>query len=252
MREKVIMIDFHSHFLPGMDDGSSSVSESINMLKALEKQNIDIAVATPHFYLDLDSVSSFLKRREESHAKLSEVIKTENSSSESEKSLPEIVLGAEVEFFNDLHALDKLESLCIANSNYILIEMPFDKWTKRTYDGVHALIARRGLIPIIAHLDRYIDIQKDFKRIEQLVELNVIVQINSSFVNGLFTRRKAFSLFENGFAHLLGSDCHNMTTRPPTIGEAYDKIESRLGSDFVKKIDQTGRKILGDLQGKSK
>ena len=155
-------------------------------------------------------------------------------------------------FFNDLHALDKLESLCFAISNYILIEMPFEKWTKRTYDGVHALVARSGLVPIIAHLDRYIDIQNDFKRIEQLMELNVIVQINSSFVNGLFTRRKAISLFENGFAHLLGSDCHNMTTRPPTIGEAYDKIESRLGSVFVKKIDQTGRKILGDLQGKSK
>ena len=238
-----MMIDFHSHFLPGMDDGSRSVAESINMLKALQKQNIDIAVATPHFYLDMDSVSSFLKRREESHAKL-------KSTSGTEKSLPEIVLGSEVEFFNDLYALDELESLCIANSNYILIEMPFDKWTKRTYDGVHSLTSRRGLIPIIAHLDRYIDIQKDFKRIEQLVELNVIVQINSSFVNGLFTRRKALSLFENGFAHLLGSDCHNMTTRPPTIGEAYDKIESRLGSDFVKKIDQTGRKILGDLQGK--
>ena len=246
------MIDFHSHFLPGMDDGSRSVSESIKMLEALEKQNIDIAVATPHFYLNMDSVSSFLKRREESHAKLSQVIKTENSSFENEKStsgteksLPEIVLGAEVEFFNDLHALDELESLCIANSNYILIEMPFDKWTKRTYDGVHALIARRGLTPVIAHLDRYIEIQKDFKQIEQLVELNVIVQINSSFVNGLFTRRKALSLFENGFAHLLGSDCHNMTSRPPTIGEAYHRIEARLGLDFVKKIDQTGRKILG-------
>ena len=83
------MIDFHSHFLPGMDDGSRSVSESINMLKALEKQNIDIVVATPHFYLDMNSVSSFLKRREEFHEKLSRVIKTENSSFENEKSTSE-------------------------------------------------------------------------------------------------------------------------------------------------------------------
>lgn len=231
------MIDFHTHLLPSMDDGSCTAYESIEMLKALKQQNINIVVVTPHFYSEQNDVQTFLKRREASLAQLQPMLKAE-------KDVPQIVLGAEVAFFDRLHTLDRLDSLCIGQTNYILVEMPFEKWTRRTYDGLYALIAHSGLIPIIAHIERYIDIRRDVKQLEQIVKLGVLIQMNSSYVNGFFTKRKACSLFQKGVVHLLGSDCHDMVSRPPTIGKAYAKLEATLGISALKKIDQTGKKIL--------
>lgn len=232
------MIDFHAHVLPTMDDGSRDIAESIAMLQALQHQDIDTVVAAPHFYREQNDVAAFLKRRETSCAQLSAGL-------HQQANLPHIILGAEVAFYNELYKLEDLEQLCIGGTNYLLIELPFEKWTRRTYDGLYAMIASRGITPIIAHIERYLKIQDDFKKIEQLAALDVLIQMNSSFVNGFFTKKKALQLFKTGMAHVLGSDCHNMTTRPPVIGQAYTKIATALGASCLQKIDQTGRKVLG-------
>ena len=65
-------IDFHSHVLPGIDDGSSGVKESIAMLQSMARSGITHVVATPHFYAQYDSPERFLKRRGESEARLRE------------------------------------------------------------------------------------------------------------------------------------------------------------------------------------
>lgn len=63
-------IDFHTHILPGIDDGSRNVEMSLRMLAAQREQQVDEIVATPHFYAQKDSVEEFLLRRQCSYEKL--------------------------------------------------------------------------------------------------------------------------------------------------------------------------------------
>ena len=117
------MIDFHSHILPGIDDGSKDVAESLAMLSALKEQGVDTVVATPHFYANHHSVEEFLRRRQKAMDRLS---------AELSEGAPTIVLGAEVRYYEGISHLQNLESLCIGDSKLLLLEMPFYKWTEYT------------------------------------------------------------------------------------------------------------------------
>ena len=81
-------IDFHTHILPGMDDGAENESVSLQMLEMLKGQGIEIAVLTPHYYRDKNTVEEFLERRNASYNRLLQA--AEN------KDIPEIMTGAEV------------------------------------------------------------------------------------------------------------------------------------------------------------
>lgn len=57
------MIDFHTHILPGLDDGAKTLDESIQLLKMEEEQGVDTIVFTPHYYHEREDLKSFLQRR---------------------------------------------------------------------------------------------------------------------------------------------------------------------------------------------
>lgn len=115
------MIDFHSHILPAMDDGSKNTEESLAMLNSLKQQGVKCVVATPHFYANDDSVDSFLERRQKSFDK----VKTEFDGE-----YPQILLGAEVRYYEGLSKLERLSDLCIQESKLLLVEMPSGRWTE--------------------------------------------------------------------------------------------------------------------------
>ena len=112
------MFDCHCHILPGIDDGSKNVEMSLAMLDLEVRQGVEGIIFTPHFYADMNSPSTFLRRREnavrELEANLSRL-----------PQVPDYRLGAEVHYFRGMSRSDGIESLCIGNSNYILIDMPF-------------------------------------------------------------------------------------------------------------------------------
>ena len=83
------------------------------------------------------------------------------------------------------------------------------------------------------------------ENIWRLIENGVVIQSNASFFNSVVTRGKAMRLLRSGFIHLLGSDCHNLTDRPPAIGSAYEHIEKKLGRSYVERITETGNALLG-------
>lgn len=216
------MTDFHSHILPKMDDGSRSVEESLLMLKALREQGISRVVATPHFYANDESVESFLKRRQASFEELQASATPE---------LPEIVLGAEVRYYEGISRLDELKLLCIQGTKLLLLEMPERKWTEYILKELTDMASDGRVTLVLAHVDRYAHIQKQdvFYR---LLQSGILMQINADFVNGFFTQRKAISMLKNDEAHFLGSDCHNMAERAPNIGRALTAIQKKLGKDF--------------------
>lgn len=209
--------DLHSHILPGMDDGSENVQESEQMLRAAYEQGIRRICATPHYY-PVESVDAFLARRQNSYHELTEYL------SQSDASYPQICLGAEVEYRPGLEHEENLHKLCLGSSRYLLLEMPFVKWGKDILRGVHNVCNNRGVVPIIAHIERYLGMQST-AAVRQLLELDVLVQMNAGYLLGMFTRRKGCGLLEADVVQLLGSDCHNMATRQPNMGQAIAYLQ---------------------------
>lgn len=221
------MVDFHTHILPGIDDGSRSVEESLQMLRAEKEQGISRVVLTPHFYPQRDNPEAFLKKREEAFGLLQQAAEQED--------LPEMVLGAEVYYYPGMSESGALQELTVAETGCILVEMPFVSWTKDMYRELENIHARQGLTPIVAHIDRYIRPWRTYGIPERLQELPVLVQANASFFTSRYTGSLARRLLKEKKIHLLGSDCHDMTRRPPCLG----KLGKNLNRENLLQIEET-------------
>lgn len=229
--------DFHSHVLPGIDDGSSSLEESIAMLELEAKHGVSHVVATPHFYARHDSPEQFFKRRMDAELRLREIIGKRED-------LPQITVGAEVYYYSGISESDILQKLTIGNTKYIMIEMPFPPWTDAMYEELRRIQMRQGLTPIVAHVDRYIGPFRTYQIPERLQELPVLVQANASFFLRRGTQHMALRMLKEDKIHLLGSDCHNMKERPPNLRPAAKKIHEKLGRDTLRRIYSYEKDIL--------
>lgn len=228
------MIDWHSHILPQMDDGSRNTEESIALLRLLLEQGIKTVIATPHFYADTESVESFLQRR---------TAALENVSRHLFEGAPEIIAGAEVKYYPGISRMSGLERLTLSGTNLLLLEMPFSKWTEYTVRELTQLSGNTQITFILAHIERYLSFQ-NAEIWNRLCESGVLMQVNSSFFTDFFTRKKALSLLRQQAIDFIGSDCHNLTSRPPNIGKAFEIISKKLGTDFTNRMNEYGRALL--------
>lgn len=232
------MIDIHSHILPGMDDGSSSTAESVQMMRTLAQQGVQQVVATPHFYAFQDRLDTFLSRRESAEAAIRSVW---------EPGFPQMTLGAEVYYFNGISRTEELELLKLSGSELLLLEMPFSTWTEHMIAELLELQARRNVTVLLAHIERYLSLQKAAVW-HRLLEQGVLMQCNASFFLNRRTKRKALRMLREGKIHFLGSDCHNMTTRPPRIGDAMEVIVAALGDAARQSLEQKAAMLLNGAE----
>lgn len=231
--------DFHSHLLPGMDDGSSDEAETLRMLDMMAQQGVEAVVATPHFYADSETPDSFLERREAAVQRLLNVYDPEKH--------PSVYVGAEVLFFNNMGRCEQLRKLCILGTDFILIEMPFFKWDRSVVNEISAIRDVLGLIPIIAHIERYISEQKK-SLIAELIENDMIVQSNAEFFIEKRTSRLALKMLESGAVNLLGSDCHNSVSRIPDMGEAMAAIKGKVSRKRIAESLRLEKKIFSSAK----
>ncbi len=231
------MIDFHSHILPAVDDGSQSIEESLALLKMLSEQEIDTVFATPHFLANRDSVDSFLSKREEACARLCEAVGGEG---------PSIVRGAEVAYYPGISRLSGLERLRSEKGRLLLLEMPMTKWTEFTLRELSELSSSGEFTLAIAHMERYMAMQSATV-LEELYQNRILIQCNASFFNEFFTRGRALSMLYAGEIHLLGSDCHGLKTRPPQIGNAFARIRRKLGDRFLSHLDEHQHSLIHSI-----
>lgn len=232
-----MLVDFHTHILPRIDDGSASIEESIALLRLEAQQGATTVVVTPHFYPETDSPERFLERRNTAYANLMEAI-------ENEPGLPEIVLGAEVKYFRGISNCEALYDLQIGKSGYVLIEMPYGKWPSYAYRELGEISIKQGLTPIIAHVDRYLGWLSSYGIPETLSRLPVLVQANANFFLQPSTGSKALRMLKKGQIQLLGSDCHNLTDRLPNLGDAADRIQKKLGDLALEYIRANENSVL--------
>lgn len=236
------MIDVHSHILPGMDDGSKSCEESISMLSKLKEQGVDTVVASSHFYADQEMLDRFLHRRERSYRRLQEAME------EAETPLPKVILGAEVWYFEGISHSDSLKPLCAEGTDIFLLEMPFSRWTEHMLNEIVSLREENDFAVLLAHVERYLKWQKK-STWDWLSQQNILMQTNAEAYMERRTAKKVLKMLDNRQVQLLGTDCHNLTSRPPNYGEALRKIRDALGDAAIEYLSGMERMLYRQGEG---
>ena len=229
------MIDVHTHFLPGIDDGSRSVEESLKMLIDSKKQGVAACVATPHCILHkVGDIEHFLNVRDEACERLTRAAEIAGCD------IPEIYLGSEVYLDNNIiKKFDGVERLCFSGTNYILVELPRQRLDRRVTEWIFNLTIK-GLNPILAHVER--TSRKELDEIG-IWDLDIIFQINAgSFVN-FSSRRELKKIFAHNKKFVVGSDMHNTTSRPQCMLKAGE-ISQKKFSCMTDEIFYTNSKNI--------
>lgn len=231
------MIDVHTHVLPGIDDGARNTEMALSMLRESAKQGIKQVIATPHFYAESDTPERFIRRRDAALAKLREATAGENG-------FPDIISGAEISYFEGIGDCYEVRKLRIEGSKTVLLEMPMIPWNARMKREVWNIFDKMGTVPVIAHIDRYMEAFRDKKIIDYFDEFPVVIQASSDFFVNKKTSALALKLLKKGKIHLIGSDMHNLTTRPQTLREAFGIIDKKLGRKAIEKIERMEAAVL--------
>lgn len=228
------MIDIHAHILPGMDDGSADAGETAQLLCLSRRQGVTLMAATPHFYATKDTPENFLSRRQAAVEKMEYDAQT----------MPRLLLGAEVAYFDGMDRCEELRQLQIGQSSLLLVEMPFTAWSDRMVYEIISFRNRLGLQPVLAHVDRY-DRRDQFPKYRRmLLEEGVLFQCNAEAFLARFSGARYVRMLKRGELHFLGSDCHNMRSRPPKLDQAQTVITRKLGSQAIEKLDAFAKNIL--------
>ena len=232
------LTETHCHILPGIDDGSKDVETSLKMITKLSAQGAEKIVCTPHYYSDSISLADFLQKRDAAAAKLKAALPPGS---------PEIRLGAEVYISKYLFSNDDLSPIKIEGTNCALIEHSFsEEFSERACNRLIDLICDHGITPILAHIERYKSLMDKPDKLDYLISLGCIAQVNiSSFADeSRHIKKKLFKYLESGKITLIGSDCHNMSSRPPEYEPGAKEIIKKCGEHTLNELIQNAAKIF--------
>lgn len=220
---KSVLTDYHCHVLPGIDDGAETPEISEKMLDLMKMQGVVRIVLTPHFYPHRESsVEDFLRKREEAFANISH--RTEF----------EFYLGAEITIERGVSEIPGIEKLAVGGTNLILLELPFSGYGRWVLDEIHNLICGTHLVPVLAHIHRYIGIYSK-PQLDEILNSNAVFQVNTEAFANFRERRFVRKLIRSGAKVVFGSDAHDLTDRKPDFDLLKRKIraESIVQSDAI-------------------
>lgn len=229
------MIDVHTHILPGIDDGSKSVEMSLEMLRISAAQGVKTVVATPHFYPTRNNPEKFYEDRQRAWEQLGQL----------PEDLPQVLLGAEVAYFEGISRSSQLEAMRLGSSDLLLVEMPMSPWTDRMMEELRQIPGNLGLQPVLAHVDRYLHRSQLPRYLEDILDMEIPLQVSASAFGKFSERGKMLRLVKNGCVDFIGSDAHNLTTRVPNMADAAQVISKKLGEEALQDITARSAQLLG-------
>lgn len=232
------MIDIHTHVLPSVDDGASSLEASRNMLKQANEQGVTHLVLTPHAIIH----SKAYRSKEELRMAFNRLV-------EEVKDIPiKLYLGSEI-YYTD-KVIDKLikgELQTFGDSQYLLIE--FSMKEESDLDEILYNIRVRGFKPILAHPERY-----EYLTLKKLTALkeNALIQVNTTSIEGIHgksVKKKAFEFLKSGLVDFVSSDCHNDTIRKCGLKQSYEIVKGKFGKDYADKIFRENQlKMINEIE----
>lgn len=214
-------IDFHAHFLHGVDDGAHNLDMAVSMLAESRSQGTEYIIATPHYQREMSDVSAQCMLRDKAVCEIKEY------ASCNLVEIPEIISGFEVDFHHGLKDEPDLKKLCISGTDLLLLEMPYVPWKQNDIEGIYDLLLK-GIRPVIAHIDRY---YRHFgESIFGIFELDAIFQLNCKVMDSISGRNFVKKLIKSDIKCVIGTDMHNITTRSCNISKAYNIAYKKLAS----------------------
>ena len=236
------IIELHSHILPNMDDGSSNVNTSLTMLRRMTEQGVGIVCATSHYYAGQNDVLTFCERRQKAYVDLRAAMVGE--------AFPELLPAAEIAYFQQIETQD-LTPLCIQGTRTLMLEMPFADWTDLQVETVNSLALDHHYNVVLVHPERFCFSDSNRSQIRRLVQLPIGLQVNAGSLIRWSTRRQALELLQMAPYPLLGSDCHNLTSRPPNLKRGRNIIRKKLGERFLEQMDENAEAAVMGLEWSS-
>lgn len=196
-------VDMHSHLIPGIDDGSQSVEESVALIKRMEGYGLKKLIITPHIMTEFYKNTPEIIHTGLEALKL--VLKEENIS---------IELGAAAEYYLDEFFLEKIntgQKLLTFGDNHVLVETGFMSKPSMLLESFFQL-EMAGYRPVLAHPERYLYLHQDAELLEAMIDRNMNFQLNLLSITGYYSKpvkKFAEKLIDKGLVKLVGTDCHN-------------------------------------------
>lgn len=233
-----MIIDMHCHILPGIDDGARDEDSMKRMLRIADAEGVEVIVATPHFTLGEDE-------------KRVEAIKTKYDLTRSAwKELgpqKELYLGSELLWEEGIiDALESGKALTINGTSYVLVEFLLNAGCEYIENAIRKL-EYAGYFPIIAHVERYEQLQKR-KAIKKLVDMGAYLQVNVSVLlgkHGFWKKYCMMQCLKKGLVHFVGTDAHNSRGRKSEMKQCAQYLEKKLGVVKMHQIlEENPKKML--------
>ena len=213
------MIDFHSHILPGIDDGSRSIEQTIRMLKEAKEAGFTKIISTSHY------IEGYYESDEAERTELLNEVQKNISGIE-------LYLGNEIYITNNMiNLIQNKKASTINNSKYVLFEFPLSAKSMNDKEVVYRLI-ENGFVPVIAHPERYSYVQDNPEYIEELAEMGALFQANYGSIIGMYGKKAEKTLkklLKNDLIRFFGTDSHRIDqvyTKMPKILKKLHKVLS--------------------------
>ena len=224
------MIDFHTHIIPNIDDGSRSVEETFNIIAEAKQAGFDKIVLTSHYmegyyetkvderevWLDAISKNLFIKEFDGT-----------------------LYLGSEIYISNNIIGLlEDAKASTINNTSYVLFELPLNAEPLDFHNIIYQMQEYK-LMPVLAHPERYSFIQKDPEILYDLAQQGVLFQANFGSIIGQYGKKAQAlvrKMFQCHLVHFLGSDVHRQGTIYPQISQCLREIEEIIGPKHLEEL----------------
>ncbi len=221
------MIDIHHHLLYGLDDGSADIETSLQMAEIAINDGITHVVCTPHANSEYDF------RPEENAARLARL---------REKLGDRLTLGLGCDFHlsydNIEDALTNPSKYSINGKQYLLVEFP-DFGIPQNISASFYEMSVDGIVPIITHPERNLTLMQKTEKMADWIRMGCLVQVTAGSLTGHFGKgpqRVARQLLDRRWVHVIATDAHNTTSRPPVMSEAYDFLSDEYGSEDAERL----------------
>jgi len=245
-------IDLHCHLLPGVDDGPSSIVETVEMLRIAHQRGTRGIVATPHVFQPMFATRSQVALCGSFSRMTEELTDLASYSDHSFLHEIEVHLGAEnlvtAEF---LQALEERKVLTLSGSRYLLVEFPLFMPFPLIVSAVDQILERE-MIPVLAHVERYEAFDQELERLDDLRHRGCVIQVNAeAFSNGGANERStlALSLAKSGLVDVIASDGHDLKVRQPEVRSAFERLSEEFSEEVVQQwMSENPARILANQE----
>lgn len=231
------IVDIHNHLLPGVDDGSRDILESVKLINGLVELGVTDIVLTSHYIEDTKYNYNKLVR--------SKIL--ENLKSQIDNDKVNLYIGNEVYLSHNVLKLLEDGEICTLNdTKYMLVELPLDSYLN-DLQAILCDLTGSGIVPIIAHPERYHFLHKDKKRIRELLEFDCLLQCNIESLHGKYGKKakKLMKWFlKNDLVQFVGTDMHH-SIDDVALEDSYYRLKKIVGKDkFTDIVYNNPKKML--------